>query len=275
MPGGAGAPAVSRLRQLSDDPNPAVRFYAGRTLANLQDATAVHFLEPLALDNQSPFQEHAVEALGQLRSGAGLGILGRALDAKSPRVRVAAWQSMVRLSPRQFVTRNFTDKFRVSYIATKADPFIYVSQTLKPEIALFGSVRIRPPVLVETRRVTATVVDGAETITVFTRSHNKDFRLDAPLDVRGFIEKVAAPPGPDPSTQPRGLDLDYSDVVGLLLQMSARKALTGPIVLQPLKFALPLDRTTRPIGEPEGPEINVEERTMPAAGATPPEKGHE
>ncbi len=276
-----GATAIPRLRQLDKHPDPAVRLYAGRTLANLQDATAVLFLEPLATDDQSPYQEQAVEALGRLRSGIGLGIMARALDAKSPRVRLAAWQSMARLSPRQFVTRSFSDKFRVSFIPTKADPFIYIAQTLKPEIAVFGNLQILPPVLVETRRATATVVESREkvktepeTITVFTRVHDHDFRLDAPLDVRGFIEKVASPAGLDSGATPQGLDLDYSNVVGLLLQMSARKSLSGPIVLQPLKFAVP-GGSTRPIGEPEGPDINVGEQLTPAAVTKPPEKGHE
>lgn len=260
-----GGSAVPRLRQLSDDPNPAVRFYTGRTLANLQDATAVHFLQPLALDDDSPFQEYAVEALGKLKSGLGMGVLARALDAKNPRVRVAAWQAMAHLSPRQFVTRNFRDKFRVSYVPTKADPFIYVSQTMTPEIAVFGAVEIRPPVLVETRRVIATVRANENVIKVVSRSHGVDYWVNAPLEVRGFIEKVAATPPLDAGPRPEGLDLDYSDVVSLLLQMSARKSLSGPIVLQPLKIAVPLGGTTRPVGEPEGPEIRTEDKLAPFA----------
>jgi hypothetical protein len=259
-----GGAAVPRLRQLSDDKNPMVRFYAGRTLANLQDATAVHLLEPFALDDASSYQEYATESLGRLRSGVGMGILGRVLNAKNPRVRVAAWQAMVRLSPRQFVTRNFTDKFRVSYIPTKADPFIYISQTLKPEIAIFGAVEIKPPILAETRRVIATVKDGENVVKVVTRSHGEDTWVETPLDVRGFIEKVTRTPSPGAGPKPEGLDLTYSDVVGLLLQMSTRKSLTGPIVLQPLKLTVPSANTTRPVGEPEGLIIRTPDKATPS-----------
>jgi hypothetical protein len=262
-----GAPAIPRLRPLAGDANPEVRFYVGQTLAFLQDATAVRILEPMALNDASPRQQQAVEALGTIRSGVGLGVLGRALDAKSPLVRVAAWQCMAKLSARQFATRRFSDKFMLTHIATKTEPFIYVSRTLTPEVAVFGDPVIRPPVLVETRRVTVNAVAKAEELSVFTQSHGQDFRIEAPLDVFGFIAKVASPAALENNPKPQGLDLDYSDIVGLLSQMGTRKALSGPIVMQATRFDLPGDRqTARPIGEAE-PEINVLEHTTPAPGS--------
>jgi HEAT repeat protein len=92
-----------RLHALADHPSQAVRFYVGRTLANLQDARAVYVLERIVSDDKSEFQEAAVEALGKIHSGVGLGVLGRALHVKSARVRVAAWKAMARLVPRTFV----------------------------------------------------------------------------------------------------------------------------------------------------------------------------
>jgi hypothetical protein len=228
-----GGAVLPHLRPLAEHPSAAVRFYVGRTLAALQDAEAVIILEPIALDDKSEFQEMAVEALGHLKNGVGMGVLGRTLNAKSARVRVAAWQCMARLAPRMFV-------------------------------ALFGNITIRPPILAETRRVTATAVAGDKTITVISRSHERDFRIDAPLDVRRFIEAVAAPMDLEKTGKPQGLDLDYSDVVGLLNKMSQRQALSGPIVLQPLKYRVPGDRpTARPIGESDNTDIKVEDLAPP------------
>jgi hypothetical protein len=49
-----------------------------------------------------------------------------------------------------------------------------------------------------------------------------------------------------------GLDLGYSDVVGLLYEMSRKGALTGPIVLQPLEYRVTGDRPiARPISTAE------------------------
>jgi len=264
--GGSVAPALHALANHSSE---AVRFYAGRTLAGLQDAQAVHILEPIALDDRSEFQEMAVEALGELRNGLGLGVLGRALEAKSVRVRIAAWQNTARLAPRTFVARTFADKFTLSIIATKADPFIYVARTMKPELAIFGDLTVRPPVLAETRRLTATAQAGAKEITVFTRRKNTDLRVEAPLDVRGLIEKLAAPFGLDRNPEPQGLDASYSDIVGLLNEMARKHALSGPIVLQPIRYRVPGGRpTARPIGEPEE-TINLQPEEKPAAKPKP------
>jgi hypothetical protein len=254
-----GVSVVPSLRALANEPGEGVRYYAGRTLANLQDALAVSVLEPIALNDASEFQEGAVEALGRIRSGLGLGVLSRALNAKSTRVRVAAWQVSSRLAPRSFVARSFRDKFTLNVVASKGEPFVYVARTLKPEIAIFGDLVVRPPVLAETRRIVATALDGAAQVTLITRSHGRDYRVEAPLDVRGLIEAMAGPAPTDPAQPLRALDLGYSDVVGVLHEMSRKKALSGPLVLQPLLIQIPGDRPRgRPIGEDAGAPLAPE-----------------
>lgn len=245
-----GSTVVPRLHTLAEDPSEAVRFYVGRTLAWLQDAQAVHGLERIALDDESRYQEQAVAALGTLRNGVGLGILGRVLDVKSPRVRVAAWRAMADLAPRTFLARTFADKFTLDAVATRTDPFIYVARTLKPQIGVFGDVRIRTPILAETSRVTATAQAGENEITLISRRGERDRRVKASLDAKDLIRALATPlvrGEPKPGAE-EGLDLGYSDVVGLLHVMSRKGALTGPIVLQPLEYRITGDRpVARPI----------------------------
>ena len=260
-----GGASLPHLKRLAESPDLAVRFYVGRTLAALGDAQSVIVLEPIAMDDKSDFQEMAVEALGKLHSGLGMGVLSRTLDAKSARVRIAAWKAMAHLQPRMFMVHSYRDRFRLNVVNSRADPFIYIATTETCEVTLFGAVKIRPPVLAETRRVTATAAEGATTMTVITRAHGKDFRVETPLDVRGFIEKTAAAADLEKNDgRPQGLELDYSDIVSLLYRMSQRQALSGPIVLQPLKYRLSGDRpTARPIGEPSGSDIDVEDLAPP------------
>lgn len=247
-----GPSVLPRLRPLASHPSEAVRFYVGQTMANLQDAQAVSVLEPIVLADASEFQEMAAESLGRLRSGIGLGVLGRALNTRSARVRVAAWQAMARIAPRMFVSRVFRDKFVLSLVATKGEPFVYVSRTLMPEIAIFGDVSVRPPVLAETRRVVATALEGARQATLIARWHGTDYRVEAPLDLGGLVEKLALPMGTAETRNVPGLDLSYSDAVGLLYEMSKKKALSAPLVIQPLQYRVGGERpTARPIGEPE------------------------
>ena len=243
-----GPTVFARLRPLADHPSQTVRFYVGRTLANLQEPQAVYILERIALDDRSEFQEAAVEALGQIRSGVGLGILGRVLDAANARVRLAAWRAMARLTPETFVVRRFEDKFVLSAVATKAEPFVYVSRTSKPHIAVFGDISVRPPILAETRRVTATALADAKHLILMARRHGKDIHIEAPLDVKGLIEVLASPLAADPAKDRGGLDLGYGDVVGLLNEMAKKGVLSGAIMLQPLEYRIPGDRPiVRPI----------------------------
>jgi flagellar basal body P-ring protein FlgI len=257
-----GTSVVPHIRPLATHPSEAVRFYVGRTLANLQDAQAVSVLEPIALKDDSEFQEMAVEALGRLRSGIGLGVLGRALNARSTRVRVAAWKAMTRISPRMFVAEVFKDKFTLSVIGTKAEPFVYVSRTTRSQIAVFGDVTLRPPLVIETRRILATAQQGAKEITLISRWHGKDYRVQSAPGAKDLIEKLALPlvppveegrPPPAAEGPPQGLDLSYSDVVGLLYELSRKKSLGAPLVLQPLTYRGGGGLTSRPIGEPEEP----------------------
>ena len=109
---------------------------------------------------------------------------------------------------------------------------------MRPQIAIFGDAKILPPVFAETPRVTASVTTSAgkpaETIRLIAQRHGQDIYVESKLDVRDLL---LDPPGP-----PQGLDLGYSDVVGLLNELSRKKALTVPIMLQPLKYYITGDR---------------------------------
>jgi hypothetical protein len=256
------------LYPLGDSDDPAVRFYAGRTLAHLQDARAVHVLEPIALDDDSPHQEDAVRALGRLRSGLGLGVLSRALHARSVRVRVAAWGAMADLVPRTFLARSFEGKFDLHVVTSDADPFVYISRTGRAEIAIFSRVPIKPPILAEVHRVTATVRAGQDRLHLISRRHDRDLHLEADLTVRSMLETMAEAVHADES-RPRevtGLGLGFSDVVGLLHEMDRKGALGGPIVLQPLEYRLlgPSPRL-RPIRPAEEEGESIEPGDQPAS----------
>jgi hypothetical protein len=252
-----GAAVAPQLYPLGESDDAAVRFYAGRTLAHLQDARAVHVLEPIALNNDSPHQEDAVKALGRLRSGLGLGVLSRALHAPSVRVRMAAWRAMADLVPRTFLVRTFEGKFNLQVVASDAGPFVYVSRTGRAEIALFGRVPIRPPILAETYRVTATARPDQDRLHLISRRGDRDIHLEADLTARSLIESMAEAIHADEANpgEVTGLGLGFSDVVGLLHEMDQRGALGGPIVLQPLEYRLlgpsPRLRPIRPPGEEE------------------------
>jgi len=248
-----GSSVGPRLKPLLDSPSEVVRFYVARVLARLQDAEAVHTLEPIAMDDRSVFQEEAVRALGDLKNGVGLGVLGRALDVSNARVRVAAWRAMTRLSPQSCDRVIFREKFLMSIIPSRAEPFVYFSRTEKPHVAIFGDVRIKAPVLVETRRALVSAVDGADHVSAGSRRRGKDRTVGASLALRDLIEKMADPlEVPRGSKEPTGLDLGYSDVVGVVSEIAKRDALSGSILIQPLEYRSTGGRlVSRPIDDDE------------------------
>jgi len=245
-----GGTVIPQLRNLADHPNESVRFYVGRILAFLQDGLGQRVLEPIALNDSSEYQEAAVRALGEMRRGLGLTTLSMALDARSARVRIAAWRAIRKVSPAATVVAAFPDRFTLSAVPSKGPPFVYVSRSLEREIAVFGDVRIQPPALARTQRVMATASPGAKALTIIAGSHDQNARLDVPLDLVQAIRLMASPVTKEGSQEITGLDLNYSQIVAVLYQLAEKKALTGPMVLQPLQYYVP---GGGPIAAPPGP----------------------
>jgi hypothetical protein len=262
-----GAAVVPHLRPLVDDANETVRFYAGRILARLENGLAIQALEPIVADDTSPYQEEAVRALGYMRRGLGLGLLGRALNAKNARVRIAAWRATLKVSPGSGIRRVFPDKFFLSDVPTEAGPFVYVSRTRERHLAVFGDLRIRPPALAETPRVTLTASAGADRVTMVARRADRSIRMETPLNLAEAVEIMAAPLVEEGADEVTGLDLSYSEIVSLIHQLDRGQALTGPLVLQPLEYRMP---QVRPIGRLDETE---EDAGSAPEGVPAPEAG--
>jgi asparagine synthase (glutamine-hydrolysing) len=48
---------------------------------------------------------------------------------------------MLKLAPQSTVVKRFEDKFSLSMVPTRADPFVFVSRTMRQHIAIFGEAR--------------------------------------------------------------------------------------------------------------------------------------
>jgi hypothetical protein len=252
------------LAPLVDHPQGRVRFAAARILVRFQDGLGLRVLEPIALDDASELQEAAVRAIGEFQGPLTVGMLTRALGAKSARVRIAAWKALMKVSPGATIVAAYPDKFILSRVPTGAGPFVYVARADEPHLALFGDVRVRPPTLAQTRNVTASAMLGADRLTIVAQRAGRTIRLETPLDLEAAVRVMAAPLTRENETQVTGLDLGYSDVVSIIYQMAQRKALTGPMVLQPLEYRAPVDRpVTAPPVSAEGPAPGPEGPSAP------------
>lgn len=142
---GLGRPAVPRLAPLLSDPNPAVAFHAARAAASVGDSAGVDALVSIAADPRDPFNVAAAEELGGLSQGmarnTGESLKRRTrelLSAPSKAVRVAAYESLVRLGDKAIVSREIGGQFYLDVVPGKGEPFIYATRTGTPRLAIIG-----------------------------------------------------------------------------------------------------------------------------------------
>ncbi|MDP6381390.1 MAG: HEAT repeat domain-containing protein, partial [Phycisphaerae bacterium] len=251
-----GQETASVLRQLVQDRDEGVRFYAARTMARLDFVDAIRTLGPIAKNNNSPFQEQAVRALARLSNGIGLPILAKTLDAPSPLVRIAAYEGMRTLRDRSIREKVFTDKFKLGHAPTRSKPFVFVARRDEPRIVLFGNPRLKSPVLIETSRILASAPKGRNSLVIITKKLGRDIKLTSSFDLMEIIEKLAGPLHLAENGEPEALDLNYGDVVVFIDAAHQSGAMEAQIVLQPLEILVP--GGARPTGGRPGAEVELE-----------------
>jgi len=249
-----GPPVAALLEPLLAEANGGVRFHAAWTLARLGRANVVPSLEKFVRDDASPYQEQAVHALGELR-GAGAAVIFEALEAKSPKVRIAAYLMLRRVAPSMLRIAPVPGRVELGLAPSRAEPFIYVSRRLEPRIVIFGQARVRPPLLVDTPRYLVSVAEGGQRLTIMNKRYGPTCRLETGLDVAEVVAAMAGPLAPaQDDTRPRALDLSYCDLVGFLDQASKKGALSAPLVFEPLEIVAPAAEFP---ATPGGPETDI------------------
>lgn len=234
-----GKPAVSLLEPLLGHREAVVRFYAAEALARLDQPSALGVLEAFVQDNESPFQEGAVRALGELEGGAGAAVIRQAFDVPSPAVRIAAYMTLRRVAPDLLDIVEFPGRKELAVVPTRAEPFIFISRQITPQVVIFGDVALDPPLLVDTPRLLASVIDGQTKITLIRKDalYGPRAAIETNLKLASVVAVLMAPPQSTPERpKPRGLDMSYSDVVALLDQASRKGALKALIQYEPVRI---------------------------------------
>ncbi len=250
-----GRMGIPRLERLMASEDPAVRFRAACVLAHLDRTNVLSVLEKFVRDDASPFQREAVQALGELKDGAGAAVIYEALGAESPMVRVCAYETLLRVASGMLNVREIPKRMELGVVPTSAKPFIFISRSLKARVVVFGDVRVRPPLLVDTPRLLATVREGENRAYLVSKQYGADNKITTGLEVEKIIRVLAAPPGVDSDhPKPKGLDLSYSDVVAFLEQAFQAGAIDAPLVFETLEMTAPVTGT---LSEPAATESDI------------------
>jgi len=235
-----GRDALPLIEPLAKHADPAVRFHAADLMARLNQPNAIAILETFLRDDNSPYQQQAVASLAELR-GMAAGTITRGFDARSPLVRIAAYLALRRIAPTMLQGAiAIPDRMELATVRSKAEPFVYVGRSLEPRVVIFGDVRLKTPVLIDTDRMLITALEGDTTVTLVNKQFGPAAKIVSALTVADIVGFLASPPRVDAShPNPRGLDLSYADVVAFLDRAKTQGALSAPLVYEPIRIVTP------------------------------------
>jgi len=214
-----GKRALPSVQDLYDYPEEQPRFAALQAGAKLNDPLCVPPLIEMAKQSSLENRLGAIELLGTMGRNPAIDLgLRPLLDDPEVDVRLRAFEALEKRRDPTILARSLDDKFVINLVPSKT-PMIYVAQSGKPKLVLFGmDMEIaRPTTLtVWSNRFMLKGESSDEKIEVFYRP-----RDDGPpmIDrVNPLVSDFVAYLGhrPSPESPEAGLGMSYSETIGAL-----------------------------------------------------------
>ena len=214
-----GKKALASIQDLYDYPEEQPRFAALQAGAKLDDPLAVQPLIELAKSGSLEHRLGAIELLGSMGTNPAVDLgLRPLLDDPDVDIRLRTFESLEKRKDPIVAERRLDQGFVVNLVPSKW-PMVYVAQSGKPRLVLFGEDQeiSRPTTLaVWSNRFMLKGEAGEEKIEVFYRP-----RDDGPpmidrvtASVPDFVLYLGHRPSPE-SPEP-GLGMSYSETIGAL-----------------------------------------------------------
>lgn len=257
-----GRQVLPTVQLLYESPNPAVAYYAARTGLRLGDTRALPVMAAVAGAKGSPLQMAAIEELGHHKVSARVTpMLRKLLDDQNESIRFAACDALTRQSDGVKIKRiAIKDQFDLDLVESAGEPMIYVSQSLRPRIVVFGQdVRIRRPVFFSAPEdlVTLSATEGQRKLTVFRkvpRTGRSSQAFEVEPTVSELVRLLGTVPSPEPRKEVYGLGLTYSQVAGVLYRLCKSGDIAAGFRLQELPEVLRIySQGAASVGRPDMP----------------------
>ena len=256
-----GRPVLPLVRLLYDAPSPQASFYAARTGARIGDSLALEALGRHAHDRFGTQRDLAIAELGNvddfLRSKAA-DILAPLVRDADQRIRVKAYEALVRLNvPTTTMASMWIPggNFHLDVIDLGAGgqpippagqpggPFIYAYRYGQQRLAIFGShLEVGLPLFFVTEDERITLLSDSEQAgrlqvirrTVDGAASRRGVPPNVGLLVRFLGTRPMAPREMEPGTpfELTGMLVAYSQVIGMLQELSAAGHIAAPVVMQ-------------------------------------------
>lgn len=284
-----GKSALPFLVPLYDYPEMLPRMTALEAGAFLGDARTGPHLITMARSGTPAIKTRAIRLMAKLQANPQINLaLREFVNAPELDVRIAAWEGLSALGDAAVLAQEVgpdpvQPKFTLETVASR-EPMVYVTQQGKPKIVLFGDrggkrgdsagLRVSKPLLVSawSDRFLLTAESPESELRVrylsMRNAGSTPLQGKPPEDMSGFIEYLARRPTPeDPAP---GLDMTFSEVVGVLYEMTRQNGLSAVFATEQDKLRAEIFEaaqatllTDRPeTSEPEGAEAQTAEATV-------------
>lgn len=217
-----GVRVLPVIQPLYDYPEDRPRLAALQAGARLNDPLVVPHLVEMAEGGSFERRTEAIDLLGDMGFNPTVDLaLRKLLDDENVDIRLEAFEALVKRHDPSLRKLPADGKFDL-YLVPSQRPLIYLSQTGRPTLAVFGEdLEIERPITFRTweNRLMMKADLGDDQIEVFYRPMRSDraIILDAPVSLTGFIQFLAHRTSVE---DPRpGLDLSYGETVGALAEI--------------------------------------------------------
>ncbi len=235
-----GKEAAAKLAGLLSSPDPEVRFHAARCMSDLGDPRGRETLWSIASDKKSAYRVAAVNAIvdSPVRQDAAslLRILLRDDDFS---VRLAAYESLVRLNDASVSRQVIGESFYLDRISAPGKPAIYISRRQQARVVLFGApVYCRSNFFIETpdKTITINAPPDEQTVSIIRRHPKRPdtiIDLKTSLALSDIIRTLCSDPSGTGRDGP-GLGVPFSALVPILKQMVDSGAVQAEFHISPL-----------------------------------------
>jgi len=226
-----GTGSLRKLAALLNSSNEQVRLRAARCMLNLGSDGGFDTLQQIALDSSSAYRLEALEAItaAATRNDAA-SVSRRLLRDEDFDVMLAAYEALRKLEDISIAQTLIARSFYLEQIIYSKHKAIYVSRSGQPRIVLFGApIYCIENVFVQSAdgNITINSPAGQKYVSII-RKHptrpNVILQLKSTFELGDIIQTLCEEPLKKTGRERQGLGVSYSDVIGLLKQMSDKGA---------------------------------------------------
>jgi len=263
---GLGRTVIPHIQPLYTHANPYVCFYSARTGLRLKDINALAPMARIASSDGHACRLLAVREMGECGYPQAARPLETLLNTEDSAVRIAAYESLLNYRRPSVETVQFISvldptqyNLKLDIVESKAPPIVYIRRSIEPRIAVFG--RLTPITLPLFYNhpddwVTLNALELDDEITVLWRSRSGRTTpepLKTQARVVELIKALCDAPFENDDGTPRGIGLNYSQIVEVLATLCETNAIPAQLVMQ----TAPLPELLGPMELPERPEADV------------------